>query len=213
MVARTILLTTLAVVIIAAAAFAQTVVIPRYTVIPAVLDTGLNSSTARIGDTVSARCIYPNCGGFPSATVFLGTVTDVVTAAQGRPGQIGVTFNTALLPNGNRLPIRADITSLDQNEVSVDPQTGRLTEKPQERNERDKFISSGAAAGAVIGSITSSNTASGAIKGGMIGAMTGWVAGRNVNPRLVYDDVNLPPGTHFGIILLQDVRVNESVLR
>lgn len=195
------------------AAVGQTMVITKYTVIPVILQTPLSSATSKVGDTLTATCMGTNCGGFPLGTTFLGRVTDVTRAGKGTPGQIGVNFYQAILPDKMAISIVGDVTSLNQQEVAVDPNTGIIYELPQERNERNKFISQGAGAGAIIGAIGSSNNAAGFLKGAAIGGVAGWIASSAIKPQQVYGNLALPPGTTFGVLLNQDVQLQPAAVQ
>lgn len=188
--------------LLAAPSFAQETVIPQYTVIPVVLDNGLNSAVSKVGDTFYSHCTGPNCSGFPAGTKFLGRVTSVVRASGKTPGQIDVRFVQAILPDGKTIAINGMLSSLASNAVTTDPQTGRLTARSERRNDRNRFIYYGAGAGVLIGVLTRGNI----LKGALLGAAAGWLAGaliRTTDAR----DVDVSPGTEFGIMLTQSVKI------
>lgn len=191
---------------VAAASFAQTTIIPQYTVIPVTNQQQLSSATNHVGDTFQAVC-SSNCGGFPSGTVFTGQVVSVTKAASGTPGQIEVLFTRASLPNNTSVSINGTLTSLNRNDVTTDPNTGRLVQKPEVRNQRNKFIAYGAGLGLVIGILSHGN----ALTGTLIGALAGYLAGITLGKDTKYTDVTVPANTQFGIALTQDVRLPSSV--
>ncbi len=199
---RTMLFATALLVALAVPTLAQTTVIPRYTVIPVVLDNGLNSAVSKVGDVFYSHCAGTDCGGFPVGTQFKGKVTGVVRASGTTPGQIDVQFTHAILPGGTVVPISGLLSSLNSNAVVTDPQTGRLTARTTSRNDRNKFIAYGAGAGILIGVLSRSNI----LKGALIGAAAGWLAGALQRGKPA-GNVDVPPGTEFGIMLTNAVTV------
>ena len=67
-----------------------------------------------------------NGEGFPDNTKFTGKVVSVTRASGKTAGQIGVSFVSAKLPNGTKVPIVGRLTSLDEASTKTDPTTGRL---------------------------------------------------------------------------------------
>lgn len=204
---RTVLLTTLILVVLAAPVVAQMTTIPRYTVVPVVMNESLSSATATVGQRFTLRCAAQNCGGFPPGTNFVGTVTSVTRASGTAPGQIGVSFTEAILPNGNRVTIQGELSSLDPNAVMTDPQTGLLVGRVERRADRNRFIAYGAGAGAIIGTLTGLSV----LQGALIGAAAGWIAGAATTRPAVGRDVVVPAGTQVGILLTQPVDLGPAV--
>jgi len=185
---------------LASLAVAQTTVIPQYTVVPVVLDMGLSSSNAMVGQTFTSHCASANCGGFPAGTTFVGQVTSVTRAFRDIPGQISVRFTQAILPDGTPLSIDGTLTSLHANDVTTNPNTGFLAATSSGRSNRNKFIAYGAGAGLLIGALTHGNALIGALIGGAAGYLYGAAtAGRAPG------NVNVPAGTQFGIVMQQPV--------
>lgn len=196
---KTMVLTLAILAVLAASAYAQTTVIPRYTVIPVVIETGLNSAISQVGDTFITHCSQLNCGGFPQNTRFTGQVTSVTPRSGNAPGQIAVAFTQAILPTGGQINISGSLTSLDPNNVMVDP-SGRLVGRVETRNDRNKFIGYGAGAGLLIGALTGD-----ILKGTLIGAAAGYIFGSVRGSQTVAREADIPPSTEFGILLNQDV--------
>lgn len=191
-------------VVMAVAVSAQVNVVPRNTVVPVILENTLNSATNNIGDRFTSYCPGPNCGGFPVNTRFNGVVTAITRASGNIPGQIGVSFNQAVLPDGRTIPISGQLTSLDPNAVAVDPNTGLLTGRPGTDPDRNRFIAYGAGAGVLIGAITGN-----VLRGGLIGAAAGWLYGATLGRGERARDVTVPAGTQFGVLLTQAVTVGQ----
>jgi hypothetical protein len=181
-------------------------VIPAYTVIPVTLDTRLDSGRNNIGDQFTSRCNFTNCSGFPNGTVFAGRVTNVVRASRNVPGQIDVQFVQAILPNGTRVNISGNLTSLNSRDVYTDPNTGRLIATGRARTDRDRFIYYGAGAGLLIGGLTGNNW----LEGALIGALAGWLGGQAVRPGTDTRNVVVPAGTRFGIVLTRNISLGSA---
>ena len=181
-------------------AIAQTTVIPKYTVIPVAIENGLNSAVSQPGDSFHARCSLEECGGFPQETRFLGEVTGVTSKYGKYPGQIEVVFVKALLPDGRGVTIDATPISLDANHVMRDPETGRLAAVSEARNMRYRFIAHGDERGTLVGTIDCDE-----ITGGLVCPSTGWVCRAKIGKLKAVREVDVPPGTPFGIVLAQDV--------
>lgn len=186
-------------------AMAQTVNIPRYTVIPVVMQDSIGSATATVGDRFYAACSGAQCAGFPSGTRFMGVVTSVTRKSGRTPGQIDVNFTQAILPNGQRVDINGTLTSLNSNVVRVDPQTGLLVGTAGSRDQRNKFIGYGAGGGLIIGALTG-NT----LTGGLIGAAAGWLLGATVGRERDAKEAVVPAGTQFGIMLQNPVTFSRA---
>jgi hypothetical protein len=196
---RIVVFTIIALIALVVPILAQAAVIPRYTVIPVVIESGLNSATNRPGGTFTTHCSQANCGGFPTGTRFVGRVTSVTPASGTTPGQIDVQFVQAILPDRSRVNINGGLTDLGPNSVQVDA-SGRLVGKPASRNSKNKFIAYGAGAGLLIGAISGDT-----LKGALIGAAAGWLYGQFGTKNAPARDVQVNPNTEFGIMLQQDV--------
>jgi hypothetical protein len=101
--------------------------------------------------------------------------------------------------------IDGTLTSLNRNDVTTDPNTGRLVQRPEVRNQKSKFLTYGAGLGLLIGILTNN-----ALKGALIGALAGYLAGTTVGEKTTYSDVVVPEGTQFGIALQQDITLVTS---
>lgn len=197
---QTLFLTAVVLAALVVAASAQTTNIPRYTIIPVVLEDPLSSTESVVGQRFFSHCSTADCGGFPEGTRFVGVITQVTPRSGNTPGQIDVAFTQALLPGGVTIPISGRLTSLDPAAVRTDPETGRLIGTVETRDQRNKFIGYGAGAGLVIGIITG-NT----LRGTLLGAAAGWLYGATVGRERQARDVFVAQGTEFGIMLTEAV--------
>lgn len=203
--AKTLHLTMLLLMATVTAAVAQAPDIPRYTVVPVVLEDALSSTASAVGDRFYMHCATDDCGGFPMGTRFVGVVTAVTKKSGNTPGQLEVRFTQAVLPTGQTLSIDGTLTSLNENAVTADPQTGRLSGTVESRDQRNKFIGYGAGAGLLIGALTGNF-----LKGGLLGAAAGWLAGATIGTSKQARDVYVPEGTQFGILLQNAVNMPSS---
>lgn len=177
------------------------VVVPAETTIPLVLKNTISSRTAFVGQAIYCETIFPITVGnrivIPVGSSVKGAVVQVV-----RPGrvkgkaQIGLRFETLILPNGTTRPLRATFSGFGT--------TGNETYKPREskvegassKGEDAGKVAQTTITGAEIGTIT------GAVKGSpgkglgigsAIGAAGGliWVLASRGK------DIMLPPGTNL----------------
>jgi hypothetical protein len=184
---------------------AQTV-IPRGTVIPVVLDQSLNSATAMVGSRFYAHEAGQDVYGFPANTRFTGRIDSVTRASANMAGQIDVSFVGARLPDGTRVPLDGQLTSLDEANVYTDPSSGRLIGTPDARKNKLKFAAIGAGAGLVLGQVIGKKPLIGTI----LGAAAGYLYGAKRQEPAVGRNVVVPAGTQFGILLAQDVAIPSS---
>jgi hypothetical protein len=188
-------------VMVLSAATADTIV-PRNTVIPVVLDTTLSSASNKVGDTFYAHHEGISGAGFPEQTRFVGKIDSVTKASVKTPGQLGVRFVRAELPEGPSVALSGQLSSLDQASVKTDPNTGRLVSTGKGVN-KTKFIAYGAGIGLIIGELLSDKAALGAI----IGAAAGYLYGQKRAEAAVGENVSVPAGTKFGVLLEQDASI------
>lgn len=134
--------------------------IPKYTVIPVILDDTISTRKNRTGDTFEVHSYGSNCGGFPSGTTFVGVLT--VTPAQGEhPGTGSAKFTSAILPDQCKVQIEAVPSTAEG--VKNECKTGGKS--------KGKAQKKGALLGAGVGAIT--NGFKGAVVGGAVGAAAG----------------------------------------
>lgn len=190
-------------VVAAATAFAaQTVVIPKYTVIPVVMVDELSSATNKVGDKFETRCEGGNCGGFPERTTFVGVVTEVTKQTKSAPGSIEVSFVEAVLPDSARVPISGTLIALSEDTVKLDPVTGNLVGTEAAKKERGKFTKLGARGGLLV-------SGSGRkVRGGLRGAVVGILVATVARPKTITEDVVVSVGTEIGILLGEPVKMD-----
>jgi hypothetical protein len=176
--------------------------IPAGTVIPVRIDQPLSSTTAQVGDQFTSTIISDVNGDqpLPQGTRIVGRVLEVQPKSGRTPGQVLVNFVSAQLPGGRMVPINGTLTTLDQRDV--EQQNGRLVAKSKKPN-RTAFIGYGAGAGLVVGLFTDN-----VITGTLIGAAAGYLSSLFVRDKA--RDVNIKPGTEFGVQLNDPVTYQAS---
>lgn len=185
---------------------ASPIVIPRDTVIPVTMDKAISSATSKVGKAFYAHHTGIDGGGFPEQTKFTGNI-DSVTRASGRTaGQIGVSFVSAKLPDGTRVPIVGQLISLDKDNTTTDPTTGRLVGTTDARKANLKFTAIGAGAGLILGQVIGKKPLIGTVLGGL----AGYLYGAKQAKAAVGRDVTVPAGTQFGILLTEDATFPNS---
>jgi hypothetical protein len=179
--------------------------LPRGTVLRAELNDRLSSTDSRPGDRFTGS-IRDDGSGLPSGTEVVGQVTDVQRATDHQPGVVDVEFRSLRTPDGRVYPIDGRLTSLDNDNVRK-TSSGRLEARHNNSSsERNKFLGYGAGAGAVISALTGGSLLKGALLGGAAGFVLNQLnKDKNSNGR--YSEVNLKPGTAFGVELTRSTNV------
>ncbi len=195
-----IIVSALLVLALGTAGLAETKVIDKYTVIPVVLDDGLSSAKNKAGDKFESHCTT-NCGGFPGPTTFIGVVTGAYPRTADSPGALEVKFVQAYLPDNRAVDIYGTLTPLSEEHVATDPVTGNLVGTKKSKNQVGTFAAIGAGAGLIFG---------GDVKGLLKGGVAGAVIGALVKPKTKTEDVTVPIGTEFGIMLRDPVVLSDE---
>jgi len=137
-------------------------VIPKYTVIPVVLDDTVSSKTNHVGDRFEGHCTGPDCGGFPVNTTFQGVITVAEPSQSGQPGVLAGRIVAAVLPDGTKINIEA--APCEKDGTKKEPIVGTTAKKGRGKK--------GAVVGGALGGIFG-----GDIEGAAIGAVAGVAAG------------------------------------
>ncbi|MFL6215458.1 MAG: hypothetical protein ACJ74J_16375 [Blastocatellia bacterium] len=157
----------------------------------------LRSDQARMGDRFKATVVTPVYASgvevIPAGSTVEGRVTRAIPArTRGREGQLAVSFDTLVLPDGTRRPLDGVLTELqDDRRGEVDAEnevSGRSSDK---RNV--EYIGGGAVGGAILGGIA------GGGKGAGIGAILGAGAGVAGVMLTKGNDAELRSGTEVGM--------------
>ncbi|MFN2448712.1 MAG: hypothetical protein ABR508_02805 [Candidatus Baltobacteraceae bacterium] len=142
-----------------------------------VLTTPVDSRTGYVGERVTITHVYSEGNQITGATMY-GTVTHVVHAGQGRPGQIQLTFTRMVLRDGSSYAIDGIVTGMQ-----AITKNNALKE------------AGGAVAGMLIGNMLG-KTIFHASGGGFLGAAGGFLAAKNNR-----QDVTVSRGTTVRVTL------------
>jgi hypothetical protein len=157
-------------------ASARSISVPQGAVVPVTMDEMITSETARVGQTFTATVVSENLGDseFPPGTKVQGVVTQVSARTDDNPGILELDFRNVLLPNGDRYPINAALTSLDNDSVTTT--RGRVMAKSSSNDSgnRTKAVAIGGAAGFLVGKLIKRNS----IVTALLGAAGGYLYDR-----------------------------------
>jgi len=190
--------------------------VPADTTIPLRLLNTINSRTTRPGQPVYCETIYPIAVGnrivIPRGSSVKGSVTQVVRPGRVKgKGQIGIHFETLVLPNGATHSLRATLSGFGG--------TGREGFKPDEskvegassKGEKAGKVAETTITGAELGTIVGAAERS-PVKGLGIGSLAGAVGG------LVWvfssrgKEIVLPSGTNFELQLTVPLTISRDEL-
>jgi Copper amine oxidase N-terminal domain len=184
----------------------QTIALAQGAVLKAELNDRLSSTQARRGDRFTAA-VLPSGYGLPSGTEVTGSVTDVREATQDQPGVVSVQFTGLRLPGGSVYPISGTLIDLNSADIRQTA-SGRLEARGRtSKNRTGAFLGYGAGAGALISALTGGSV----LKGALLGALGGYAyqqLSRDKREHGRYSDVDLAPGTRFGVLMDRATRVN-----
>jgi hypothetical protein len=173
------------------------VVVPAGTVIPVSLTNRITTKHAKDGDGVYARTVFPitidNKIVIPEGSHVRGKITEVRKPGRVKgKGELTLTFQTLVLPNGTTLPIYTSLGSAG----GAGERRGEATVQGDSSKGQDaKTVGTTTAEGALIGVIADRGT--GAAIGGGIGAAAGAAAVLFTRGK----DLVLEPGTTIEIVL------------
>lgn len=181
----------------------QQISIPSGAVVPVTFDQEISSETARVGQTFSATVVSQKLGDseFPAGSKISGRVIEARSQEGANPGVLDLEFQTAVLPDGTRIPLRGDLVGLD--DTSVQTQNGRIVARAgtSKKNDRLKVIGIGTAAGFVLGRVLKKD----GLLPSLLGALGGYLySGKNGNDKPAQAVV--AQGARLGVRLGSDVR-------
>jgi hypothetical protein len=179
-------------------AAARTISVPEGVVVPVTLDQPLSSATAVVGQnfTTSVASMRLGDSEFPVGSKIEGIVVEARPKDGDNPGVLDFDFRNLILPDGNRIPIRGELISLDNNSVGM--AQGRVVAKTgahSSSGDKLKVIGIGAAGGYILGRILNTNKTATTIAG----AVGGYLYGRSRDRKAA--EATLPRGARLGIRL------------
>jgi hypothetical protein len=172
---------------------ADNLLIPKGTVVPVALIQDISTATAKMGDKIKAVYTGDDEGGFPTGTVFVGTITEASAKSGKTSGTIKVAFNQAVLPNKKTITIDGS---------PVNSKGGTISDPTKDKGKKD--AGKGAAIGGLAGMAVAHNNVAGAMLGGLAGGAIGAKSGSKAQ------DISFKKGTAFGIKLNQAAKVPQS---
>jgi len=181
-------------------------IVPVDTTIPLRLLNTINSRTARPGQAIYCETIFPITVGnrivIPKGSSVKGSITQVVRPGRGKKkkGQIGIRFETLILPEGETQSLRATLSGFGgTGQESFKPDESKI-ENASSKGEEAGKVAQTTITGAEIGTIAGAS--SGHIVEGLgIGSLAGAAGG------LVWvfasrgKEIVLPSGTNFELQL------------
>jgi hypothetical protein len=163
----------------------------------------LNSGTARVGDRFQSTVVTPVYAGgvevVPAGSTVEGRVTSVSPArTRGREGQIGMQFDSVILPDGTKYQLDGALTELQDNRAGkVDSENEVSGNSSDKRNVA--YVGGGTVGGAVLGG------AIGGGKGAGIGAIIGAGAGVAGVMLTKGNEAEVRSGTEIGMVTTRPV--------
>ncbi len=179
----------------------QQISIPNGAVVPVTLDQELSSATARVGQLFTASVVSQRLGDseFPAGSKISGRVIEARSQQGNEPGTLDLEFQSALLPDGTRIPLTAELVALD--DASVQTQNGRITARAgAKKTDRLKVVGIGAAAGFVLGRVLKKDGVLPSILGALGGLLYSSKAGDKPSQAVVAQ------GARLGVRINEDVR-------
>ncbi len=165
----------------------------RGTVVPIVIETGLNLRENRVGDRFIAKVDAGDT--LPWGTEFIGRVVAAHSSRGDRPGSMELEFSALKLPDGSQQSIHSVIVSLERNGRARDGRV--MTERGDNRSGEN--VIGGAVGGAAVGSIFRKP-----VEGAIIGILGGILASET--SRSSNSNVVLRRGQRFGALIEQEIR-------
>lgn len=181
--------------------------LPSNAVIPVELDKKLSSATSKKGDAVTATVRSTKNGDaeFPLGTKLCGIVSEVQPKATDKPGVLALSFQQALLPDGQKVPLTGSMVSLDEKSVTQSAD-GHLIANDKKTSDTLLFTAVGTGAGLVVGKLVGKDL----ITSGLIGAAAGYLYSTTTKDGTKTADVIVDKGTEFGVRLDQVLSFNTS---
>jgi len=191
--------------------------VPAQTTIPLRLMNTVNSRTAQAGQALYCETIFPITAGnkivIPRGSSVKGTITQVVRPGRGgaKKAQLGLRFETLILPNGTTLPLRATLSGFGTaGKEGFQPKEAKI-EGASSKGEDAGKVAGTTITGAELGTIVGAADHS-ALTGLGIGSLAGAGAGLVWILASRGKEIVLPPGTDFELQLSAPIAFNREAL-
>jgi peptidoglycan hydrolase-like protein with peptidoglycan-binding domain len=188
----------------AAALGQQSVTVPVGTVIPLRLDTTLSSNSSRVDDAFTATVFRPvivdGRAVLPEGAKVEGRVTGITQGVRGKsPATIAVAFDKISFPDGNKIPVDATLTTLDEEGRRRIEQEVRSQGGAGRTRRAVVFLGASRGASATVG------VTSGGADTTSVGAIIGTILGGG-------ERADVQPGAEFGMILERSFSVDTTTI-
>ena len=189
----------------------EIITVPTGTRIGVILESGISTATAKVGDSVYFRTSFPitiaNKVVIPVGSYLRGEVLE--TKRPGHvtgKGQLRIKLNTLVLPNGYTVDMNAEPHSSDAAKIKTDEE-GKMSGpggKGKDAATQIGTVATTSGAGAIIGGLSSG------AKGAGIGAGIGGAAGLAAVLLSRGPDAQLPRGSSMDLMLERDLRLDAA---
>jgi type IV secretion system protein VirB10 len=180
--------------------------VPAQTTIPLRLMNTVNSRTAQAGQALYCETIFPITVGnkivIPRGSSVKGSITQVIPPGRGKAkkAQLGLRFETLILPNGTTFPLRATLSGFGSTgREGFQPKEAKIEGASSKGDDVGKVAETtitGAELGTIVGAADRS-----AVKGLGIGSLVGAGAGLVWIMASRGKEIVLPSGTDFELQL------------
>lgn len=178
--------------------------VEAYTILPLMLNTELNSKTAKKGDTFTATLDTrgnAEYAGLPMGTIIQGHLAAASAKTSKDPGMLDLAFDRIVLPGGKVTRLDASVINLDSKNITTE--NGVMVANQTTKKDDLKYVGIGAGAGALLAVVTKGNI----LTNTLIGGALGYLFGLTQKDASQFNDVTLKPDTKLGIQLNQDLNV------
>jgi len=192
-------------------------VVPVETTIPLRLMNTINSRTAQPGQALYCETIFPITAGnqivIPRGSSVKGSIAQVVRPKRGnnKKAQMGLRFETLILPNGTTLPLRATLSGFGSTgNEGFQPKEAKIegaSTKGEDAGKVAQTTITGAELGTIVGAVDRS-----VWKGLGIGSLAGAGGGLVWILASRGKEIVLPSGTNFDLRLSAPLTVNRDDL-
>jgi len=192
--------------------------LPAETTIPLRLMNTINSRTTQVGQALYFETIFPITAGnrivIPRGSSVKGSITEVVRPGRGKAkkAQIGLRFETLVLPNGTTLPLRATLSGFGgTGKEGFQPKESKIegaSSKGEDVGKVAETTITGAELGTIVGAADRS-VGKGLGIGSLAGAGGGliWILASRGK------DIILPSGTNFELQLNSPLAFSQDDLK
>ncbi|MFB3906569.1 MAG: hypothetical protein ACE15E_24270 [Acidobacteriota bacterium] len=187
------------------------VTIPKKTEIFITLERSISTRTASAGDKFYGRITVPVTANdkivIPVGSYIIGHVDTVKEAPRLRGNaQLGLKFDTIILPDGTTRDIAGVLSSAEGYENATSSEEGKIQPQGGQGDEIGKGTVAGGTVGGTLGGVGTRS-----LKGVGIGAGAGAATGLLIAALRKNKEVDLPRGTSITVMLDNDIRFTRPI--